>query len=146
MTVKEILEGKGTGVVAADSHWPVFQAARMMVDRKVGSLVVLDSNGGLRGILTERDILHHTAATPDGPGLATVGELMSTDLMIGFPEDDLDSVSQLMTERRIRHLPIMDQGKMVGIVSIGDVVKARVRQAEIEVRFLNDYIAGRYPA
>ena len=94
----------------------------------------------------KRDVLRANARSFDQLGGITVSDLMSKRVIIGLEQDDLEYVMRLMTEKRIRHLPIMAQGKLVGILSIGDLVKAKVRQAEFEIRYLTDYINGQYPS
>jgi CBS domain-containing protein len=99
----------------------------------------VDETGRPVGILSERDIVR-TAARDEQIFGRAVGELMTRDVVVGVPHDDVKTVGHTMTERRIRHLPVMDKGRLVGIVSIGDVVKARLSQLETENQALFDYI------
>jgi CBS domain-containing protein len=144
MTVADILRSKGSRVITIRPESTFADAVRTLVHNGVGSLVVSDGDRVV-GLITERDILRETARELDQPGSRRVSQVMTEDVIIGFVEDSLDYVMALMTEKRIRHLPIMSHGRLVGIVSIGDVVKAKVREAEVEIRHLTDYITGKYP-
>jgi CBS domain-containing protein len=145
MTVAEILRTKGAKVITIRPESSVEEAIRSLVGNGVGSLVVVDGQERVVGMVTERDILRENARRFDALAGRTVRELMTEDVLIGFVDDSLDYVMTLMTEKRIRHLPIMTQGKLVGLVSIGDLVKAKARHQEVEIRHLTDYIMGTYP-
>lgn len=145
MTVQEILRRKGSAVITIHPDQTIREAIKTLVSNSVGSLLVMDDDR-IVGILSERDILRANANNFDCLGTKPVAEIMTRDVIIALVEDDLDSVMGLMTERRIRHLPIMADGKLAGIISIGDAVKARAQLAEVEIRHLTDYITDRYPA
>lgn len=145
MDVGGILRTKGSEVLTIRPDASLQSAVKALVTAGVGSVLVVEGER-IAGILTERDVLRESARHFDEMKNRTVGDIMTTDVIIGIPGDSLDYVMELMTSRRIRHLPIMDNGRLAGIVSIGDVVKARSQLAEIEVRHLTDYITGRYPA
>ncbi len=144
MQVREILRSKGSKVITAGPDLPLIEAIRMLVGAGVGCLVIVDGSGVV-GMLTERDILRENARHFDKLAHTRIADIMTEDVIIGFLEDDVDYVMGLMTEKRIRHLPIMSEGKLAGLVSIGDVVKAKARQSEVEIRHLTDYITGKYP-
>ncbi|MBI5499893.1 MAG: CBS domain-containing protein [Deltaproteobacteria bacterium] len=144
MTVAEILRNKGSKVVSIAPDTPLFQAVKTLAEAGVGSLLVVDGER-IVGILTERDVLRENARHFDELKARKTSDVMTRDVLIGIPGDSLDYVMDLMTSKRIRHLPIMDDGHLAGIVSIGDVVKAKARLAEVEVRHLTDYILGKYP-
>ena len=122
---------------------PVQEAVARLVERNIGALPVCEQDGRVVGIITERDVLRLVADQPvaDAMGKA-VGEIMTRDLVIGVPDDDIGYVMRVMTEHRIRHLPILDGERLVGIISIGDVVKAKMEESSTELRFLRDYVAG----
>lgn len=143
--VSEILSRKGSDVLTGPEDLTLIQAARRMVEARVGSLVVMDGGDRIVGILTERDVFRFLARHPDRIGLTHVGDIMTRDVIVGLPTDSIDSTLSLMTERRIRHLPILVGGRLAGLVSIGDLVKAAVHEASFEVRMLRDYITGTYP-
>jgi CBS domain-containing protein len=145
MSVAEILRTKGSRVITVRPDSTLHEAIRTLVNSGVGALVVVDGGGRVVGMLTERDILRENARHFDQLGDRRVSEIMTEDVIIGLLDDDLEYVMTLMTEKRIRHLPVMEKGQLAGIVSIGDLVKAKARQAEIEIRHLTDYIMGKYP-
>ena len=102
----------------------------------------LVDHGVVMGIITERDILRETAERCEEIRDRLVGEVMTRDVIIGVPDDDLDYVMGVMTKNRIRHLPVMDESGLIGIISIGDVVNAHLRNTAFENRMLKDYIHG----
>ena len=146
MKLQDILSVKGSTV-----HWISGEAtlqdvvARLM-EHRVGSLVVLQSDAAgqekLVGIITDRDILYASMAGKPPLGEVTVAEAMSTALVTATPGDEVEDVMGLMTTRRIRHLPVLADGRLAGIISIGDVVKAQHDRLALENRFLKDYITG----
>ncbi len=139
--VSEILGDKGRDVLEIDAGAPVLEAVRQMVDANVGSLLV-KHGGEVAGIVSERDYLRRVAR--DGPtgDEVTVGEIMSSPLIVVSPETSIDECMALMTDRRIRHVPVVEGGDVVGIVSIGDVVKFKSKQQSFEIRYLTDYITA----
>lgn len=141
MKIREILGTKGSDVVTAPPDIPVLEAMRVLVEHNIGSVVVTD-RGGVAGILTERDILRLGARGPEVLAGTQVRDAMTTDLLVGTPDDDIHYCMNVMTENRIRHLPVIDEGELRGIVSIGDLVNACRRNAEQENRHLKDYIRG----
>lgn len=141
MKIWEILSDKGTDVVTAAPEIPVLEAMRILVEHNIGSVVVLEGRE-VAGILTERDVLRLGAEEPERLGRTPVREAMSRDLIVGHPADDIRHCMDVMTENRVRHLPVMEEGQLRGIVSIGDVVNACRRDAESENRHLKDYIRG----
>ena len=144
MNVGEIIRGKGSEVITAGPGLPLIEAIRTLVGAGVGCLVIVDGERVV-GILTERDILRENARHFDGMAQTRIADIMTEDVIIGFPDDDVDYLMELMTAKRIRHVPILSRGQLAGLVSIGDVVKAKVRHAEVEIRHLTDYITGKYP-
>ena len=139
--VSEILGDKGREVLDIEAGAPVLEAVKRMVDANVGSLLVKD-DGVVAGIVSERDYLRRVAR--DGPtgDEVTVGEIMSSPRIVVSPETPIDECMALMTDRRIRHVPVVEDGDVVGIVSIGDVVKFKSKQQSFEIRYLPDYITA----
>ena len=138
--VAEILEGKGRDVLEIDAGGTVLEAVQRMVERNVGSLLVRDGPA-IAGIVTERDYLRHAAA--GGDDTTPVRELMSSPLAVATPETPVDECMAIMTDRRIRHLPVVDpDGDVVGVVSIGDLVKAVIEDQQLELDQLQRYIAS----
>jgi len=141
MNIANILARKGGRVITIHPGQSIRQALALLAEHNIGALVVVDEAGRPVGILSERDIVRE-AARSERVFSISVGELMTKDVVVGVPQDDLLSVGNTMTERRIRHLPVVDQGKLVGIVSIGDVVKAQRDQYRGEVDTLHTQILG----
>lgn len=142
MNIAHVLATKGTKVITIRPERPIREALTLLIDHNIGALVVVDETGRPAGMLSERDIVRE-AAQNEQLFSRTVGALMTKDLLVGQPEDDLKSVGKTMTEQRVRHLPVVEQGKLVGIVSIGDVVKAERDQYEGEVDTLQTQILDR---
>ena len=146
MKVKDVLTEKGTHVVTVNQEATVYEALQIFAANRVGSLLVLDNKGGIVGIIGARDALMAVVKACDEIRQIKVKEIMTQNIIIGALEDELDNVEIIMTENRIRHLPIIDQNKLAGIISIGDVVKAQLKNIHVENRYLKDYIIGKYPA
>ncbi len=136
----EILEEKGGDVLEIDAGESVLEAVRLMVDSNVGSLLVTE-RGEVTGIVTERDYLRRVTLegrTEEAP----VREIMSSPLVVASSETPIDECMALMTDQRIRHVPVVEEGKVVGLVSIGDLVKFKSKLQTFEIQFLNDYITA----
>jgi len=142
MKIHEILRAKGFDVVTVPPQFPLLDAMRLLVKHNIGSLVVAEERS-VKGIITERDILRLGAEDPQNLRSKAVGEVMTEDVVVGVPDDTLDYVMEIMTQNRIRHLPIVDDGWLEGILSIGDVVNALRSRVEAENRHLRDYITGK---
>ncbi len=143
-TIKDVLREKGAEVISISPGHTIKDAIAELVDRRIGSLLVTDTEGEVVGIITERDILRVVHSQSAGLSRAKVSEYMTTEVCCGVPEDDLDYVMNVMTEKRFRRMPVVEDGKVVGLVSIGDVVKALKSATEYEVRQLQSYISGAY--
>ena len=143
MNVQSILGGKGFEVATIARVATLDEAVAQLGERRIGALVVSDDGKAINGIVSERDIVR-TLARDGTDALATaVGSIMSTDVITCTAGDGVDQLMALMTDRRIRHLPVVDDaGHLSGIISIGDVVKARLTELEQENRALADYISG----
>jgi CBS domain-containing protein len=140
MKISDILRTKGSAVVTVIPDRPIQDALRTLVDHGIGALVVFD--GRLQGIITERDVLRFAATDLQGLGSAQVRDLMTVDVITTTPEADIHHVMDIMTERRIRHLPVLANGSLCGIISIGDVVNALRQSVEAENQHLHAYITG----
>ena len=141
MNIASILAKKGPKVVTIRPEQPIRQALTLLAEHNIGALVVVDKAGKPGGIISERDIVRE-AARNEGVFSKAVSEIMTKGVIFGAPQDDLISIGNTMTEKRIRHLPIMDKGKLVGIVTLGDVVKAQRDQYRGEVDTLQTQIMG----
>jgi CBS domain-containing protein len=152
MKIEDILRNKGRNVFSIAPGETVHAAIRQLNEHGIGALIVRGEDGDPVGIITERDVLRTCgehcshlldsaeAGAKDCPAL--VSNVMSTELIVGVPGDDVEYVMGVMTNNRVRHLPVMDGGVLVGVISIGDVVNAFVEETEIENRLLKDYIHG----
>ncbi len=139
--LSEILDEKGHDVLRIEADVSVFDAVKRMVEANVGSLLVTEG-GEIKGIVTERDYLRRVALERLPDKETAVREIMSSPLIVVTPETTVDECMALMTDRRIRHVPVVDGGDVVGIVSIGDVVKFKSKQQSFEIQFLHDYITA----
>ena len=139
MNVARILATKGSGVITIQPEQSIREAIAALAKHNIGALVAVDNDGQPVGILSERDITRAIARN-EQIFAQPIAELMTDNPTTGIPQDDLRVVIHTMTERRFRHLPIMDKGKLVGIVSIGDVVKAQRDHFEGEVDTLQTQI------
>lgn len=140
LKVKDILKDKGLEVIAIDSSATVDAAINKMIERNIGAILVMENNGCV-GLFTERDVLRCWTDHGTADKIA-VKDVMSKDLLVIEPEDDLDYAMTIMTNKRIRHLPVIDHGRLVGLVSIRDVVKYHIGTLKAEVHYLKDYIRG----
>lgn len=141
MKVKEIMDSKGWRLVTIGLQATLREALCALVENKVGALPVRDDSGALCGIITERDLMKevYRGTTLNS---AKVERVMTRNLITATPDDDVEYVMNQMTERRFRHMPVTVVGKMVGIVSIGDVVKSQLKMAKTQIDYLTDYVAG----
>ena len=141
MKIGDILRTKGREVATIAESQTVLAAARVLVERNIGSLVVTDGQRPV-GIFTERDILRLTAREPGALESIQIGGVMTRDVITADPDDSVASVMDVMTRNRVRHVPIMAEGELAGIVSIGDLVNACRESAESENSQLRQYIQG----
>ena len=141
MLVSQLLKSKGEAVFTASPHETLQGAATMLHARRVGAMVVTE-NDKVVGILSERDVVR-AVSDRGGAALARpISEIMSRDVIFAEPKESLDVLLERMTDRRIRHLPVCVDGRLVGIVSIGDLVKAKIAETEAEAQNLKAYIAA----
>ena len=142
MSVKSILDLKGRNVVTVDPEITLRAAARFLYENRIGVVVISDDGARIKGIMSERDIVsaiaRHGSEVLDKP----VSSAMATNVFRCTEDMTVDEVMQIMTSRKIRHLPVESDGKLAGIVSIGDVVKAQIAKMEMETEQIKAYIAG----
>jgi len=140
--VSDILEGKGREVLRIDASATVYDAIVRMVEGNVGALLVYEGDR-LAGIVTERDYLRRVTLQDRDERTTPVGEIMTAELVFVGPEASVEECMAVMTDRRIRHLPVVtDEREVVGLVSIGDVVKFQSREQSVQIRFLTEFISG----
>ena len=142
--LRQLLRKKGTSIITTDPDATVYDAIATMVNHNVGSIVVTD-DGELVGIFTERDYLRRIVLRGRTSKTTAVREVMSADLITVKPDTTVEAALSIMTEARCRHLPVMVDGRLVGVVSIGDCVKHLLRDAEAEIDTLERYVTGKYP-
>ncbi len=144
-TVKEILKAKNKDVWSVKPRASVYDALKMMADKQIGALVVLDDTGKMAGIITERDYARKVMLK-DKSQDTRVEEIMTpaAEMYTLKPENTVEECMVLMTGKHVRHLPVFEQGSFVGLVSIGDVVKSIISEQETLIEHLSNYIAGKY--
>jgi len=142
-TVSEILENKGAMVLSVDRSETVLDAISLMAQVNIGAVLV-QSGDTISGIFTERDYLQKIALNSLSSQQTLVGDVMTTPVISADPKDSIQQCMETMTTCRCRHLPVVENGKLLGIVSIGDLVKRVLEEKESEVEHLNQYITGTY--
>jgi len=142
MLVSHILKDKGRDVLAISPDATLFEASRVLTLNRIGALLVRDPNGGLGGIISERDIVRAIAEEGASALALTVVERMTTDVATCEENDTIAEIMETMTRCRFRHMPVIQEGRVAGIVSIGDVVKIRIAETMREAQALKDYIAA----
>lgn len=142
MTVAIILKNKGSGVVSARPGTSVGDIARLLAEHRIGAVPVVNAKGGLEGIVSERDVVRAIARSGQAVLEQAVEDVMTRKVLVCKPTDNVYDIMALMTENRIRHLPVVVSGKLEGVISIGDVVKFRIAEVEFEAEEMKRYIAG----
>lgn len=145
MKAKEILAAKGNRVVTIEKDTSIIDAMSIFSANRIGSLLIVDKNNTILGIIGARDVLMAVVNHLETLKTMTVEEIMTTNLIVGTEDDHVDYILAVMTENRIRHIPIMNGKELKGMVSIGDVVKSLLKEKDVENRYLKDYIADKYP-
>jgi signal-transduction protein with cAMP-binding, CBS, and nucleotidyltransferase domain len=140
--VSDILKGKQYALLTIASDTSVFDMVKQMVDANVGSLLVT-VNGRIEGIVTERDYLRRVTLEGRTDKDTPVSEIMTSPLIVVTPETAVDECMAIMTDRRIRHMPVVENGEVMGMVSIGDLVKFQSQQQNFKIQYLTDYITAR---
>ena len=142
MKVEHILTSKGAEVFAVSGEETIGQAVNVLGEKNIGAVIVKNEKGDVSGILSERDVVRRLQK--EGPALMDqpVSACMTPDPITCGKEASLEELMSLMTEKRIRHVPVVEGGRLVGVVSIGDVVKRKIETAEKEAEALRDYIAS----
>lgn len=141
MRIADLLQHKGSEVATVPPAVSVTGLLEDLARHNVGAMVVVDETGQLVGIVSERDVVRRLDERGAELLTAPVSEIMTTQVVTCGPGETVDNLAQIMTERRIRHMPVVDEGRLVGIVSIGDVVKSRIQQLESHREQLESYIA-----
>ena len=142
MQVKDLMPQKEAPITISPDQ--SFQdGMKLMADHRIGSLLVVDESQNPVGIITEHDIFRLAYEHSSDIRRYKISDYMTQDLIIGLPDDDIEYIANVITQKRIRHIPIMDENKkLCGILSIGDILKTKLEQAEIDTRYLREYIQG----
>ena len=142
MKIKDISRINGRDLVIVGPNDTVKGAIDILFDNNIGALPVCEADGKLVGILSERDILKGVHNRSKDVLNAKVRDLMTTEVIVGVPEDELEEILKTMTDKGVRHLPVMAGPRVIGMLSIRDVIEERLTECHAQVRYLNDYIAG----
>ncbi len=143
ITVRQVLRAKGSDICSIASKASVYEALQIMANKNVGALLVIDK-GKVVGIFSERDYARKVILKGKSSKETSVGELMTQKVLYINPGDTMENCMALMTAKRIRHLPVMENDQLIGIVSIGDVVKHLISDQQFTIRELEKYITGNY--
>lgn len=142
MMLAAILRNKPVSVISVTPETTITEVVRILAEKRIGAVLVMDAQGALVGILSERDIVRTLASHAGDTFTMTAAQLMTHSPTVTSPEASVVNAMEIMTEGRFRHLPVVSNGKLVGLVSIGDVVKARIDQQAHEVDSLRAYVVG----
>lgn len=147
MLVSNILKSKGNTVYHIDPESTVYQAIKLMSEKRIGALVVLDERGALCGIISERDYRDKVILKGRRSKTTPVKDIMTSEVYWVTPDTPIKKCMALMTEKKFRHLPILEQqnGEVIGVISIGDLVKQIISEQKVEINHLKNYIVGSYP-
>lgn len=145
MLVKDIVKSKHRKTITIRPDASVPEAMELLISNEISCLPVVGHGDELIGIISDKDIFKKVNADPKGFADASVEDLMSADVIVGLMQDDIHYIAGIMTKNRIRHVPIVEDRKLVGLVSVGDIVKTQMESIEIENRYLKLYIDGTYP-
>lgn len=140
--ISDVLRSKGSAVATITTDAPVSELLALLAEHNIGSAVVVDGDENLVGIVSERDVVRQVHRQSSALLGTSVAEIMSSDVVTCVPEDDLVTVLRTMTDRRFRHIPVVVDGRLSGIVSIGDIVKHRIGELEDERAHLHSYLAA----
>jgi CBS domain-containing protein len=142
MLVSQILKVKGDLVFTATPQETIGAAAALLHSRRVGAMVIVDAEDAVAGILSERDVVRAVAEKGGAALSQPISSCMTQDVVFASPTETVDSLLERMTDRRLRHLPVLKDGRLVGIVSIGDLVKSKIAETEAEAENLKAYISA----
>ncbi len=144
MKIRDLIKNKGFEVIAVDADTPITDAIAKMIDRNIGALLIVEEGNKPAGVFTGRDVLKCGVSRGGLEGVA-VKDVMTKNLFIAELDDDVSYAMSIMIQRKVRHLPVLDKGKVVSVLSIRDLVKAQVSNLQAEVHYLKDYITDKYP-
>lgn len=144
MKVKDILDSKGRKIFTVDEGATVEQVVSELATNKIGFLIVKNASGKVAGVISERDVVHRCMSTKNDSALMKANEIMTpkSNLITATEEDEIESIMTTMTEKKIRHLPIFHSDDIVGLISIGDVIKFILEEKNEEIKTLREYVSG----
>lgn len=142
MTVAHILQSKGSEVISVSPTAAILEVADVLAANKIGAVLVMEADGKLAGIISERDIVRALAQKGSELAGSKVSEFMTRELITCAPDATVNQIMSLMTQGRVRHLPVLDKGELAGMISIGDIVKRRIAEVEFEAEEMKRYISG----
>lgn len=142
MKIKDISRIKGREVITVKANSTLSEAIEKMVNNSIGALPVCEADEKLVGVISERDILRSLYQRSNDIGTTRIRDVMTKDVIVGVPDDDVESTLKIMSDKGIRHLPVMSGEKIVGMLSIRDVIEEKLTECNTQVRYLHDYIAG----
>lgn len=145
MLVKDFMKNNPREIITARGNATVAEAMALLIDNRISCLPVVNDAIELIGIVSDKDIFVEAFNNPREFTSSVIGDLMSTDLIVGLGEDTFDYIAGVMTNNRIRHVPIVENKRLVGLLSLGDIVKSQMQSMEIENRYLRQYIEDKYP-
>jgi CBS domain-containing protein len=140
MKIKLILENKGNDVYSISADETLKDMVKEMLERSIGSLLVLNDDGSIAGIITERDFLHNVAKNPDSWETVRVGDVMIKKVLTATTDETLDEVMSRMTKHRVRHMPVVESDKVCGVLSIGDIIYASLDETNFQNELMKRYI------
>jgi len=140
MLARTLLDKKPRNIVTASADMSVDEAMDLLISKNIGCLPVLDADGKLSGIVSDKDIFKKIHETKGDYHALTVADVMTTELIIGLPDDDLEYIAGIMDKNWIRHVPIVDAEQVIGLISLRDIIKSQIKNTEIENRYLNMYM------
>jgi len=142
MSIAQILKNKGGAVISINKDFPILDGIKVMADKRIGAVLVRDDKGRICGVLSERDIVRELAKQSKALLDMPVSTIMTKEIFTCTSDQSVNEAMSIMTNKRFRHLPVVDNGELVGMISIGDVVKERIAESENEAEALKLYIAG----
>ncbi|MCG6929384.1 MAG: CBS domain-containing protein [Desulfofustis sp.] len=143
MKTQDILAEKGTRVITVEETVLLVDAVSMMMINQIGCLIVTNNRNEAIGLVSPTDVFRAIHHHPEYLTTITVSEIMTRNIIVVTPEDDVDDLMAIMTESKIRHLPVIERGSLVGLISIGDLVRAKINVWDVEIHYLTDYIEGK---
>ena len=146
MLVKDFLKANPKELITVRESTEILEAMRLLIENRISCLLITDTDNTLKGIISDKDIFTVCFEKHCDFTEMTVSDIMTSNVIVGVDADELTSIAGLMTNNRIRHVPVVKADKLIGLVSIGDVVKCQMADIQVENRYLKQYIDGSYPA